>query len=370
MNPFKYGMVVTGDDFCGRKALLKQIVGHIKSAQNVVVLGERRVGKTSLIAEAIRRTKGLRKLMVNLQGVKTTDAVCKRILTELALAGSEKGWLSTVFEALKHLRPVISTDPITLRPEVHFKVSADLKADSIPEVLTLLEKLGKGKRLVVVFDEFQDILRIDGHDEILALMRGKIQYQKDIAYLFAGSLRHKMERIFTHANSPFFKSAVPIDVGPIPYDEFAEYLKDKFAEGNHSTDEKALRKIFEIANDIPGDVQQFCKALWDVLPEGEPVTESKLKDALLIIFAAEERGYVDYVNLLTAQQYRCLLALAKQGGKSILSSAFMAEAGVRGASGIQSAIGRLEDLNIIFKQNGEYRFVNPFFKVWLLHSGD
>jgi hypothetical protein len=41
MNPFKYGRIVSGSDFCGRERLLKQIIGHIKSSQNIVVQGER-----------------------------------------------------------------------------------------------------------------------------------------------------------------------------------------------------------------------------------------------------------------------------------------------------------------------------------------
>ena len=57
MNPFKYGTIVSGKDFCGRKALLKQISGHIESSQNIVILGERRVGKSSAVYEAVSKCK-------------------------------------------------------------------------------------------------------------------------------------------------------------------------------------------------------------------------------------------------------------------------------------------------------------------------
>ena len=45
MNPFKYGSIVLGKDFCGREDLLKQISNQIKASQNIAVFGERRVGK-------------------------------------------------------------------------------------------------------------------------------------------------------------------------------------------------------------------------------------------------------------------------------------------------------------------------------------
>ena len=58
MNPFKYGSIVLGKDLCGREDLLKQIAGHIEAFQNIVVFGERRVGKSSLVFEAVRRLRG------------------------------------------------------------------------------------------------------------------------------------------------------------------------------------------------------------------------------------------------------------------------------------------------------------------------
>jgi len=57
MNPFKYGTIVSGKNFCGRKTLLKQIMGYIESSQYIVILGERRVGKSSAVNEAVLKCK-------------------------------------------------------------------------------------------------------------------------------------------------------------------------------------------------------------------------------------------------------------------------------------------------------------------------
>ena len=53
MNPFKYGQVVSAEDFCPRPQLIKEIMSFIKSGQNLCVQGERRVGKTSLIEDRL-----------------------------------------------------------------------------------------------------------------------------------------------------------------------------------------------------------------------------------------------------------------------------------------------------------------------------
>ena len=68
----------------------------------------------------------------------------------------------------------------------------ELKSDSIQEVLDLIESLSKNKRFVVVFDEFQDILKIKAADESLALLRSKIQFHKNIPYVFVGGYPARM----------------------------------------------------------------------------------------------------------------------------------------------------------------------------------
>ncbi|MBW1614670.1 MAG: hypothetical protein JRJ57_12055, partial [Deltaproteobacteria bacterium] len=44
-----------------------------------------------------------------------------------------------------------------------------------------------------------------------------------------------MDEIFTHHDSPFFKSAIPLTVNPLSYEEFSKFLKKKFNTGQHKT---------------------------------------------------------------------------------------------------------------------------------------
>ena len=46
-NPFKYGCVVSGDHFCLRPDAERALRRFAEAGQNVVVQGERRMGKTS-----------------------------------------------------------------------------------------------------------------------------------------------------------------------------------------------------------------------------------------------------------------------------------------------------------------------------------
>jgi Cdc6-like AAA superfamily ATPase len=369
MNPFKYGSIVLGKDFCGRKDLLKQIAAHMEASQNIVIVGERRIGKSSLVYEAVRKLRGTHILYTDLLGIKSVDAFCKRILKTIVILERKASWMTKIIQTLSYLKPMISVDPITSMPVVTFDASVELEADSIQEVLDLIESLVHKKRFVVVFDEFQDVLNINDDGETIALLRSKIQFHSNIPYVFVGSIRHKMDEIFTSPNSAFFKSAIPITVDPLPVEEFSKFLIKKFESGKRKVVPDTLKRVFNIANKVTGDIQQLCEALWEVTSPNDTVSPDNLKTALELIFTREQKSYEAFISLLTDFQFKCLSALAREGGKSVYSMDFVKEVGPHSTASVNRAITRMIDINILFKVGKEIRFVNPFFKAWLLPRG-
>jgi hypothetical protein len=51
------------------------------------------------------------------------------------------------------------------------------------------------------------------------------------------------------------------------------------------------------------------------------------------------------------------------------SAEFIQDSGIRQPGSIKKALERLIALNIIFVVRKEYKFVNPFFRTWLLGKG-
>ena len=281
----------------------------------------------------------------------------------------KSGMLERIIKTMSGLRPSFSLDPITAMPTVTFDASIELKAGSIPEVLTIIESLHGRKRLVVILDEFQDILNLKEAQEAMALLRSKIQFQTDIPYIFIGSIRHKMDEIFTHHESPFFKSAIPIAIDQIPYEEFAGFLSDRFAGGRRMVNKEILMNIFRIADNIPGDIQQLCESLWSVSTEGEEIGKEHIVNGLDLIFSREQKSYENYVSLLTYNQQKVLRAITLKGGKNIYSVSFLRSAGFNNPSSVKKAVNRMMNLNILFEKAGEYKFINPFFRAWLFSRG-
>jgi len=365
MLPFKSGMHVLGKDFCGRKKELALLADYISSAARVYLVGERRIGKSSLILEAVRRQKGCRALYVDLLAIKTVDDLCKRIVKALITLEQDESYAVRMLKHFAALRPTVTMDPLTSLPSVGLAPSVKLQPESIESILDVVGGL---KQTVVVFDEFQDILKLKEQDTALALMRSRIQQHTRTCYCFAGSVRSRMDTIFTLHTSPFFKSALPLHVGPLDSTTFGAFIRGKFETGGRVVEDEMLRTIMELGCENPGDIQRLCIALWQISSEGDTLTRRHVPRALEFIFTIENRAYEDIVEQISGQQMACLRALATRGETSALSAEFVSETGIALVTSVRKAMSRLVERRILFNEGRIYRFCDPFFAAWLLHS--
>src|SRR5665647_1542430 len=118
-NPFVYGRVVTGKEFFGRSKLIKRIQGHIQSGQNIVVFGERRVGKTSLISEAIQQIN-IPCLRVDLYAIRNEQELISRAIRGIERLEKQAPFFNRWLAAGKRMRGVFtqSIDPISMAPSM------------------------------------------------------------------------------------------------------------------------------------------------------------------------------------------------------------------------------------------------------------
>ncbi|MGD8296056.1 MAG: hypothetical protein PVG67_06675 [Desulfobacterales bacterium] len=126
MNPFQYGQVVKKTDFCKRPRLEKELTANIRKGQNVYIQGERRIGKTSLIWETVRKLAKYRMTYIDFLAVKASENFIKRIITGIISMQKSAVGLEKMFQSLSRLRPVASVDPITGLPMLSLDSSIEL----------------------------------------------------------------------------------------------------------------------------------------------------------------------------------------------------------------------------------------------------
>ena len=365
MNAFKYGCSVDGENFCPRPELSKSLRTYVTSGQNLVIQGERRIGKTSLVKETVSSMRGWSMVYADFMGVRSVSDVCNRLVDALARFDSGDTFFRKIFAALLHLRPVATVDAMTGLPTITVDARASADPTSVTTVMNALESHVKNRKVCVVFDEFQDILEIGDGDQVLALMRSRIQFMSRTAFVFLGSARNQMLDIFMSPKSPFYKSAALFDVGMIPDDDFYAFTVERFASGRRKLPRALFDRILSIVERTSGDVQEFCDAIWQVSEKGDALTDEHLEQGLRQIFHREGAAYATFVKPITDIQFRVLHALSFEGGKHPFSNSFLETAGVSNVTSVKRALVALEKAGLVYLSAGEWKFVSPFFREWI-----
>ena len=368
-NPFRFGQVVEREGYCSRTALERQLDGRIRRGQNTVVLGNRRVGKTSLIWKVAAHRRGWKVWYVDFLGIKSGQDFLGRGVQALAGLDRQASVLDRLLKALPRLTISVSPDPVTGLPSLTPSMAPDaFRPDNLAGLLGVVADVASKRKLVVVFDEFQDAATVPEADALLATLRGRIQFMGSSPFIFAGSVRNDMWRLFADEGSALYKSADFLEVGSEDFDDLTGFLTSRFRAGLKDVATDLLDEVFRICDSVPGDVQQLCAALWDNA-DGDQVTREHMGPALEAIFRNESRSYEAIVTELPAQQLKVLAILAREGGRSVLGKRFLTATGITHPSSVKRALTRLCQRRLVFRTTIDYRFSNPFLKLWLVHKG-
>lgn len=368
MNPFKYGCIVEGGYFCARPRLAKQLSDYIVAGQNLVMQGERRMGKSSLVTNTVAKMRGYRMLYADFMDVRTVADVCNQIADALARFEAEDSLFKRTVSLLSHLRPTVTVDAMTGMPTISVDSRSAQNTASVNTVMNVVADHVKGRKACVVFDEFQDILELKDGERILAMMRSKIQFLSQTSFVFLGSARNAMLDIFMSPKSPFYKSATIFDVEAIPDGDFYRFISDRFRTGGRTISREVFQEILSFTRRTPGDVQEYCDAAWQVTSSGDEVTPSVLEASLKRIFEREGATFSSFARRLTDIQLRVLRSLAVLGGAHPLSGDFLRYSDVANTASVKRALNALCSADLVYCLDGEYKFVSPFFREWIKRS--
>ena len=219
MNPFQFGVLVDNEYFTDRINELREVQMSLNSANHLILISPRRFGKSSLVAKAVKMS-GRPCLSLNMQNMLSVEDFASKLLRELfRLYPMER-----IRHLMTHFRiiPTVSTNPITNGVDVSFQPVMNSMV-LLEDAMNLIEKVStENKKLVVVLDEFQEILNIrKGLDKQL---RSIMQEQQHLNYILLGSQESMMTDIFERKKSPFYHFGKLMRLNKIPYDDFKEYI--------------------------------------------------------------------------------------------------------------------------------------------------
>lgn len=371
-NPFRFGALALDESFADRESERAELVADVRNGQDVVIFAPRRWGKSSLVwgaAQALA-AEGVLVAQVDLMTTPTKErlaaALARSIFEEIASP------LERIRErALAPFRGLQVQPTVTVDPEdgsLSFSFAAERREADVDATLERLLQLpaelgGAGKRrTALVMDEFQEIVEID--QGLPKLLRSVFQQQPEVAHVYLGSKRHVMEQIFSDANEPFWRSAKPVELGPIDSVPFALFVTDRFRDTGKEVDGEAVGELLAITGGHPYATQELAYFLWEQVPDGEVGSEVHLRRALAAVLRSEHAHFSLLWEGASTVQRLVLEALAREPGHPF-SAAYRARHDLPAATNVQKALRALQRREVVAGAKGAYRIVEPFLAEWL-----
>jgi hypothetical protein len=373
INPFRFGDIALDDAFANRAQEVAELTDDALNGQNVVVFAPRRYGKTSLVERVAHELTRKRVLVaqINLMKAATKEQFVEHIMRAVHddIATPLSRARDSALQLFRGLRvtPRISLDPgdgsVTFSVDPGYS-DEDIDA-TLGRLLELPARLGaeRNRQVVLIFDEFQEIVSLDPH--LPALLRSVFQEQPHVGHIYLGSKRHMMQRIFNDQNEPFWRSAKHMELGPIPAGEFARFVRRRFRSSGKSVEPETADALLEITGGHPYGTQELAYALWQATPAGETAGLPQLDVALDSVLRSEHSHFARIWEKATRNQRLILQALAAQPGH-LLAAGYRTRHRLGTPSTVQYAAGTLVEDELIGKDgSGAYRIVEPFLAEWL-----
>lgn len=191
--------------FTNRDMELKTLKFYLEEFQaerkeNICIFGLRRIGKTIMIKEFIRRHKGVKFIYLNFEFLFSVPIeFSQNIILESAIQYFNKDMQLYDLVALpggKIIKELLQ----------EIEKSEPSKAKAIKLSYDYLINLGKEEKAVVFIDEFQEILKLKNYKElrnILGIFREYIN-DENILFIISGSFPHIMKDMIANGESPLY----------------------------------------------------------------------------------------------------------------------------------------------------------------------
>jgi uncharacterized protein len=364
LSPFVYEEPVSPGDLAGRADELQLLVERALDGRNSRLQGPRRFGKTSLLRAtgAAAERDGAVAIEVNFLGCVTAADVAQRI--ERAYAAQLDSPLRRWYDGLvRTFQPTVVAAPggvgVAAQPQT---------ADSgLLDRLALPRRVAErtGRRCVIAFDEFQEVVRIDS--ALPGVFRAELETHGDAAgYVFSGSHPGLMRELFSDRRHAFFAQAAPVDLGPLPADALADHIAARFAETRRDPGE-GLGPLLDAAEGHP---QRAMLLAHHLFLQVEPGGRVEIEDWTAAYEAArrEAEGEVEVLwDSCSNLERRVLKAIAHRA-VALTGREAAARFGLAKSGSTQVAVDRLvSEGHLVADRGGRsgYRIVDPFLGAWL-----
>lgn len=387
--PFLAGKPVSGHYFVGRDRILRTIdtimAGTADGAiNNVLLLGPRRIGKTSILLNVKKRqdrNPRIATVMMNAEGMSTkrrfADAYMKAVLAsyeERAQGRARRARIARALSSeLRDVRGRVSEVDLSILECVKFGVKINNRTpdpdDLLEHALNYPEKLGaeKGMAFIVIMDEFQSLLKWGA--PFLHLFRRIVQEQSHVGYILAGSSPSMMKGIIDDSNSPFYRQLHEVRVDPLRDGVLLPFLHRRLRSAGVSAEEGAAEKICHLSRGIPDYLQRLGMLSYTAcsVRGGRAITLDDVESSYSDMLAHLDPVFMAQFDSLSDHEKEALHAISRLHN----TVTGMADYIKVQPTSMSRALARLVSTDVVEKyERGKYAIVDGVFADWLTSRYD
>ncbi len=358
VNPFRYSGPVSSGELIGRDAETEQLQRTAEEGNNSRLVAPRRYGKTSLLRRLTDevRTDGWEAVYVDFFGVVTLADVAQRIDRAYGrdLSRPVARWYDGLRRTLSGV--TVGAGPVTAG------VSLAVGTQALQDRLDLPRRVHAkhGRRVLVVFDEFQGVLT--AQRDVDAIIRAEIQHHAEVAsYVFAGSHVGMMRELFGNRRRAFYAQARELALPPLSDHETAAFLAHRFTRTGRDIG-TALGPLLDVAAGHPQRTILLAHALWERTDSGGTADETSFADGLARTLTELLSEFQGLWSSLPSGQRRVIVQVAE-------NAAGLYAIGTAGRGGsLGTALTALADRGEVVADPGSrtgHRIVDPLLALWL-----
>lgn len=233
--------------------------------------------------------------------------------------------------------------------------------------MIILEKFSKKRKLVIVFDEFQEIAKYANAEVFEKLIRSYIQHHSNICYIFSGSQQHLLVEMFLSQKRAFYQQAQSYPLGLIKTKHYVPWMENLFNAGNMAIEQEGLIQIIEHFKNHPMYIQLFCFFLWQELKQTPWSDEilNKIENSMI------EQKHLEYQTLwdnLSLNQKKTLKLVLINNGENLFVAKALITVNIKTPSLVTRCLKSLMEKEILVK-NGKYIVEDLLFEKWIMING-
>ncbi len=365
LNPFRFSGPLPPEQMIDRDPEAEDLLALAEGGHSFRLVGPRRYGKTTLLRSVLDAAgrEGMATVLVDLQDVLSIAEIVVRI---------ERGYDRLKGPVRRHVENLFRTWNIGLAlggGGFTATLQRNPHVDSESVLLRLLELPAalfdrEGTTSLIVFDEIQDVLAVQGAD---GKIRSVIQHQSEAAtYAFAGSAPGVMRQLFADPKWPLLDQAAPRNLEPLPISDVGDYISLRFRQSGRDAG-AALAPLLEFTRGHPQRSMMLAHYLWDRTPRRTVADEGTWVSTL--DQAADDSAQLMQAiwRALTTNERRVARALAA-ASSPLHSEETAAAVGIKRSS-IGKALESLVANADVIQVQGKPRLTDPIFELWLQTRG-